>query len=97
MFRAYFNAVDKQKLIFTQNDIDKFRQFETKLDNELMDGKTDFLDHANALFQKRKRRAQKIAYHWIDSDFGSERNDIYTKDMTDFSVFSMECLNVSSL
>ena len=90
MFQKYFNDVDKNKLIFTQEDIDKLREYDTTLDDELIDGKTVFLNKVNALFRKRLAWAKKTAHHWIASDFDISGDDFYVNDYPDFSKTNTE-------
>ncbi len=85
MFLKFLNNVDNSKLFFTQVDVDRLRKYETTLDNELLEGKTIFLDNVNSLFRKRLAWVKRMAHHWLVSDFDIFSDDYYVNDCPDFS------------
>lgn len=56
VFKLYLQRLDYFKQYFTQEDIAKFRQYETQIDGEIQNGSFEFFDFVNGVF------AQRVAY-----------------------------------
>lgn len=61
LFKQYFTEVDLDKTIFLQSDINEFKKYESKLDDEINGAPVEFVPAVSALFKKRLLEAEVIA------------------------------------
>ena len=54
MFKTYIDSLDTNKIFFLQSDIDEFKQYETKLDDQIKNNDLSFL------YLTRKRYLQRV-------------------------------------
>jgi carboxyl-terminal processing protease len=57
VFNTFLNEVDPDKTLFLQSDIDRLKEYETQIDNELRTGKMVFLPVLEELYKKRLEEA----------------------------------------
>lgn len=60
VFQNFLSSLDSQKYVFLKSDIEEFRQWETKLDDELNAGDASFAFKVLKRFQTRRNEVQKI-------------------------------------
>lgn len=53
VYKLYIKRLNRDKLFFTQGDIDKFRLYEFKIDSEISQGTFEFYDLVNSTFDQR--------------------------------------------
>src|ERR1700722_8308204 len=53
IYKLYLKRLDRDKLYFTQEDINKFKPYQYKLDSAINQGTFDFYDLVNKTFDKR--------------------------------------------
>lgn len=68
LVKAYVAQLDPQKLYFTQSDIDEFRKFDSKLDDQLGEGDVSFAYETFERFLKRLDRQIVRAQALIDAE-----------------------------
>jgi carboxyl-terminal processing protease len=81
VFKEYIFLLDKQKLFFLDSDINEFKKFETKIDDQILKNDLTFFYLTHDRMIKRMKEAKKI---YIDLNKG--RIDINTNEIinTDF-------------
>ena len=69
VFNKYLSDLDPMKLYFLQSDIDEFSKYETKLDDLVKQGNSDFAYMAFDRYLQRMKQRIATAQKLIDSDF----------------------------
>lgn len=87
VFKAFIKALDPEKNIFLQTDIDALSAYETTLDDEIHGADIKFEPAANALYEKRLGEVRKIAMDILDTPFDFNTDDSVLLD-EDARVFS---------
>lgn len=60
VFKKYLaDKIDQQKNIFLQSDINDLKRFETRLDDEIMGGKVEFVPAVATIYKKRIQEAEQ--------------------------------------
>ncbi|HEX7326199.1 MAG TPA: carboxy terminal-processing peptidase [Rhodanobacteraceae bacterium] len=80
IFKAYFKALDGSKLFFTQQDIDKFAPYRTKLDNAIWNGNMTIPFEIFSLYEKRAGERTAYALSLLKKGFNLDTNETYTFD-----------------
>lgn len=90
VFDLYIKRIDGEKQFFTQSDINQLKKYEKELDDQIREGKFDFLDLSIELFEKRKSQVKELyteilsepfifsKYEQVETDakkFGYAKND----------------------
>ncbi|MCU0394781.1 MAG: carboxy terminal-processing peptidase, partial [Chitinophagaceae bacterium] len=60
VFKAYMDDIDPDRTILLQSDIDKLKQYETEVDNELRNGKMGLVPAVDAVFNARLKEAAEV-------------------------------------
>lgn len=88
----FLEELDPQKLYFTQADIDKFKKFKTKLDDQILEGDVQFAydvyDRYHTLMQKRMKLAHKFIN--ADHDFTVDERMVTDADQLDWAQTEQE-------
>src|SRR5687768_7081547 len=61
VFAGYFEALDPGKLIFIKSDIDSFRRWESRLDDEIRGDKLTFFKTVSGIYRTRILETQELS------------------------------------
>ncbi len=75
VFSKYMEMTDFGKLFFIQSDIDEFKNFETKIDNEIMDGSTKLYDLVSTRIVQRMKEAEGYYKEALEKPLTFNDND----------------------
>ncbi|HSR40348.1 MAG TPA: carboxy terminal-processing peptidase [Phnomibacter sp.] len=83
VFKAYLNDVDPDRTILLQSDVDKLKEFETSIDNELRTGKMGLVPALDAIFNQRLKEASSIYKTILSKPFDFTVKETVTLDGDD--------------
>jgi carboxyl-terminal processing protease len=69
MFTKFLETLDFDKVFFLQTDINAFKKYEYKLDDEIHGAELQFLPAVTEVFNKRVNEAQLMAKDWLSKPF----------------------------
>ncbi|MCC3158740.1 carboxy terminal-processing peptidase [Hymenobacter sp. 15J16-1T3B] len=69
VYALYLKRLDAGKRFLLQSDIKQLQRYETGIDNEVKQGKTEFLDLSTKLINQRQREAQAIYRELLGKPF----------------------------
>lgn len=69
VFDLYMKRIDGEKRFFTQSDINQLKKYEKELDDQIREGKFDFLDLSIELFEKRKSQVKEFYTEILSEPF----------------------------
>lgn len=69
VYRLYLKHLDGNKKFLLQSDIKQLQRYETSLDNEVKQGKTEFLDLSSRLIGQRQQEAQYLYKELLSQPF----------------------------
>lgn len=75
LFALQLKRMDPQKRFLIKEDVDSLEKFQTKIDDELRDGNSAFLDYSMILLRNRIRDAQSLADSVLDGPLNMEAED----------------------
>lgn len=78
LFKQMIQALDADKIYFTQEDIRQLESYKYKLDNEVLNKKSDFLNAVIALFGQRIHQTDSLLDLFSNSLFPLQANENYT-------------------
>jgi carboxyl-terminal processing protease len=81
VFKEYLKALDPEKNIFLQSDIDALRMYETKLDDEIHGEAILFQPATSVIYEKRVIEARKVFETVIQSPFDFSIDDSVILDV----------------
>jgi carboxyl-terminal processing protease len=81
VFKEYLKALDPEKNIFLQSDIDALRMYETKLDDEIHGEPILFEPASSVIYEKRIVEARKIFEKVVQSPFDFNIDDSVLLDV----------------
>ena len=81
VFKEYLKALDPEKNIFLQSDIDALRMYETKLDDEIHGEAILFQPATSVIYEKRVIEARKVFETVIESPFDFSIDDSVLLDV----------------
>ncbi len=81
VFKEYLKALDQEKNIFLQSDIDALRVYETKLDDEIHGEAILFQPATSVIYEKRVIEARKVFETVIKSPFDFSIDDSVLLDV----------------
>lgn len=81
VFKEYLKALDPEKNIFLQSDIDALRMYETKLDDEIHGEAILFQPASNVIYEKRVIEARKVFETVIQAPFDFSIDDSVLLDV----------------
>jgi len=81
VFKEYLKALDPEKNIFLQSDINALRVYETKLDDEIHGGAILFEPASSVIYEKRLVEARKIFEKVVQSPFDFNIDDSVLLDV----------------
>jgi carboxyl-terminal processing protease len=81
VFKEYLKALDPEKNIFLQSDIDALRMYETKLDDEIHGEAILFQPATSVIYEKRVIEARKVFETVIQSPFDFSIDDSVLLDV----------------
>lgn len=81
VFKEYLKALDPEKNIFLQSDINALRVYETKLDDEIHGGPILFEPASSVIYEKRLVEARKIFEKVVQSPFDFNIDDSVLLDV----------------
>jgi carboxyl-terminal processing protease len=79
-FNEYFKTIDPNKVYLTKEDINKFKKYETSLDDDLLRNNTEFAYEAYNLLVDRIFLYRDFVYEQINKKFNFELNETYQID-----------------
>lgn len=96
VFKKYLVAIDQDKSIFLQSDINDLKKYETKIDDEILGAPVTFVPAASDLFKKRVPEAEKICMDILAQpfDFTKEETFIADVDKRDFPATEADRKNI---
>jgi carboxyl-terminal processing protease len=80
VFKAFLNDIDPDRSILLQSDINKLKEFETSIDNELRTGKMGFVPAVDAVFNQRLKEASAIYKSILAKPFDFNVKETVTLD-----------------
>lgn len=83
VFKAYINDIDPDRTILMKADIDKLKEFETSIDNELRTGKMGLVPAVDAIFNQRLKEASTIYRSMLAKPFDFTVKETVTLDGED--------------
>ena len=81
VFKEYLKALDPEKNIFLQSDINALRVYETKLDDEIHGDAILFQPATSVIYEKRVKEARKVFENVIQSPFDFSIDDSVLLDV----------------
>ena len=80
IFKKYLAAVDQDKSIFLQSDIQELGKFENKIDDEILGGPVSFVPAAAELFKKRMPEAEQLYKEILAQPFDFSKDETFVND-----------------
>jgi len=80
VFQKYLKAVDPDKNIFFQSDVDELKKYETKIDDEILGAPVQFVPAVSELLKKRIAETEKIYKDLLDQPFDFSVNETIVVD-----------------
>ncbi|MEO7149386.1 MAG: S41 family peptidase, partial [Rhodanobacteraceae bacterium] len=80
IFKGYFDALDAEKLFFTQTDLDHFAPARTKLDDAIWNGDLSIPYTIFNLYEQRAGERTQYAMDLLKKGFVFSKDDSYTLD-----------------
>jgi carboxyl-terminal processing protease len=75
IFTAYLKALDPEKTLFLQSDVNGFKKFETSLDDEIKGSPIAFVPAVSAVYSKRLQETILLYKEILKSPFDFNAND----------------------
>ena len=75
VFDGYFKALDPDKTLFLQSDIDSLRIYERRIDDEIHGSPLSFTDAVDLVYDRRIKEAKDLFLQLIDKPFDFNTND----------------------
>ena len=87
IFSAYLKALDPEKTLFLQSDVNGFKKFETSLDDEIKGAPIAFVPAVSAVYSKRLQETILLYKEILKSPFNFNTNDsvLLENDKQDFA------------
>jgi carboxyl-terminal processing protease len=80
VFNKFIDDVDPDKATFLQGDIDKLKQYENQVDNELRTGKMEVVPAVDEIYKKRMEEAAILSAGLLEKPFDFTINETVTLD-----------------
>jgi carboxyl-terminal processing protease len=80
IFKKYLAAVDQDKSIFLQSDIQELEKYENKIDDEILGGPVSFVPAAAEVFKKRMPEAEKLYKEILAQPFDFSKDETFVND-----------------
>lgn len=80
MFDLYIKRLDSEKRFFTQSDLNQLKKYEKELDDQIREGKFDFLNLSIELFEKRKSQVKEFYTEILSEPFTFSRYEAVETD-----------------
>lgn len=80
VYRLYLKHLDGNKKFLLQSDIKQLQRYETNLDNEVKQGKTEFLDLSTRLIGQRQQEAQYLYKELLSQPFDFTAQESFETD-----------------
>ncbi|MFM1930096.1 MAG: hypothetical protein RL387_1424 [Bacteroidota bacterium] len=75
VFDGYFKALDPDKSLFLQSDIDSLRIYERRIDDEIHGSPLSFTDAVDLVYERRIKEAKSLFNTLIEKPFDFNTND----------------------
>jgi len=75
VFDLYIDQLDGLKLFFLQEDIDKLRKYENKIDDEVSMSSFEFFDEATSIVESRKLEVQELYKEILAEPFDFKKDE----------------------
>lgn len=82
VFKLYLQRLDYYKQYFTQEDISRFKQYESQIGNEIQSGSFEFFDFVNGVLAKRIAYDTDNTKQILSKPFDFKRNEDFQPDPT---------------
>jgi carboxyl-terminal processing protease len=77
IFRKYLSdKVDQQKNVFLQSDINDLKRFESRLDDEILGGKVEFVPAVSLIYKKRILEAEQFYKEALAKPFDFTKDEV---------------------
>ena len=80
VFKAYLQAVDPDKSILLQEDIEALKSYENQIDNELRTGRMGFVPAVDAIYKKRLEEAAADYKRAVSKPFTFDGQETFVTD-----------------
>lgn len=80
IFAKYVAAVDADKTVFMQSDINELKKFETKIDDEILGGPIQFVPAVSELYKKRILETEKVYKEILAQPFDFSKDETFVSD-----------------
>jgi carboxyl-terminal processing protease len=80
VFSKYLEALDPEKNIFLQSDIEQLKKYENKIDDEILGGPVQFVPAAYDVFKKRLDELSKLSKEIADKPMDFHTNETVVMD-----------------
>ncbi|HEY8397210.1 MAG TPA: tail-specific protease, partial [Flavihumibacter sp.] len=80
IFSKYLATVDAEKNMFLQSDIQALSKFETRIDDEMLGGKVEFVPAVSEIYKKRVLEAEQMAKEILAKPFEFETDEVIIRD-----------------
>lgn len=92
MFKTYIDSLDRERLFFLQSDIDEFKQYETKLDDQIKNNDLSFYDLTRKRYALRMTEAKEIYSNILKNELDFNKVE-YKNDIKYFPINKEEIIN----
>ncbi len=80
VFQHYLKSLDPNKRFFLKSDVEKLKQFENKLDDELIEGMLNFYNLSWDLFQRRVEEVNRLTQDILKKPFNFQMDESFETD-----------------
>ncbi len=85
VYKSYIESLDPQKRYFHQSDIDKFKQFENQIDDQIRDKDLSFFNLTYDVLKIRLEEAQNLYVALLEKPFNFDLNDSINVDYSNLN------------
>lgn len=80
IFTKYLTTVDAEKNMFLQADVAALKKYETKIDDELLGGKVEFVPSLSEIYKRRVLEAEQITKEFLAKPFEFQTDESIVRD-----------------
>ncbi|MBP6557246.1 MAG: carboxy terminal-processing peptidase [Flavobacterium sp.] len=80
VYKDYLNALDPSKRFFLQSDIDEFAQFETQIDDQILNKELSFFDLTYTRLMKRMEESKSYYKEALEKPFDYKKEESFNTD-----------------
>ncbi|MFN3967687.1 carboxy terminal-processing peptidase [Flavobacterium sp.] len=80
VYKDYLNALDPSKRFFLQSDIDEFAEYETQIDDQILNKELSFFDLTYTRLMKRMEESKSYYKEALDKPFDYKKDESFNTD-----------------